>query len=144
MKKLFLLSAAMMLFVSCASVQLPAPRSATSLMDYSPLTSNGIFVTESNSVSFEYEPIGSVVAVAYGGWGKLESQKAGKDDSYVSTSGKTVYFDPSLSDAYESLKSKLFEIGANGIINLKATFTPGDPSRYVVGTITLSGMAIAR
>lgn len=97
MKRLFLSLACILLLASCASY-LPAPKSFTGLIDYSPLTKRGIYVTESNSVNFEYEAVGSIYAEAVGGFvykdGKPDAVDP-KDDYYVgASSGKKVYVRP--------------------------------------------------
>ena len=53
---------------ACSVSNLPAPKSEIDMIDYSMLTKEGYFVTESNSVSFDYEAIGSIYAVEVGGW----------------------------------------------------------------------------
>ncbi len=143
MKKLLTFASAALLLVSCASVQMPAPRSYVSVIDYSALTGEGFFVTESNSVSFNYEPIGSIMVEEVGGWGKIQPKDVGKDDAYSSRSGKNVYLYPEMSDAFGTLKKQLAEMGANGIINLKVT-TNYSQELNATTSIVLTGMAIRR
>lgn len=144
MKKISFIVLAAMLMASCSSVKLPAPYSVVDFIDYSLLTSKGIFATESNSVSFDYEPLGSVMVVEYGGWGRMERKNSVRDDTYSGVSGKNVYIEPALSDAFDDLASKLQELGANGIINFQITYKTRDLASYVPGSIVLSGMAIKR
>lgn len=59
MKKVYLLFSVMLL-VLAACQSLPTPKSNMVVIDYAVLTNQGIFVTESNSVNFAYEPIGSI------------------------------------------------------------------------------------
>lgn len=67
MKKALLLFFCAIILSSCA-IYLPAPKSIIGMVDYSGLINRGIFVTESNSVSFEYEPVGSIYVEEVGGW----------------------------------------------------------------------------
>ena len=73
MKQLFILIFTLVILnlnlVSCVTLPPPpAPYAFAGIFDYSPLTSKGVFVTESNSVSFDYETIGSLYAISDGGW----------------------------------------------------------------------------
>nr|DAW09132.1 MAG TPA: Selenium binding protein, Selenium-Binding Protein [Caudoviricetes sp.] len=149
MKKLVFLILVVGLFAACVTPKLPEPYGFSSLLDYSPLTDKGIFVTESNSVSFDYEALGSVSATEVGGWVKKgkepkatrESNKSRNDDMYVDIdrnqyTGKYVYVAPSLDMAMERMVNTLKVVGANGIINLKV--------QVESDRIIISGMAIKK
>lgn len=146
MKKLLFLVVSVFMFSSCA-VYKPAPKSFIGVVDYSTLTQQGIFVTESNSVSFDYEPIGSIVAEETGGWvyknGKPMNQDP-KDDYYIGSSSKKIYQAPDVQVAFANLASRLKEINANGIVNLKVVSTMEIDlvSKLSVQKITVTGMAI--
>ena len=147
MKKILLSFFCAIVLSSCATY-LPAPKSVIGMVDYSGLTNRGIFVTESNSVSFDYEPIGSIYVEEVGGW----IRKDGKPDSvdpkeayYVnSSSSKKVYQAPDIQTVYVKLANKLKEVNANGLINLKITSTSefNQLSKTTVGKIVITGMAI--
>lgn len=85
------------------------------------------FITESNSVSFDYEPIGSVSSMVVSGYVKSKRIEASADD------------------ALEVLYEEARQSNANGIINLKITY---EWNRDKSGAITslkcvsASGMAI--
>ncbi len=149
MKKLVFLILVVGLFAACVTPQMPEPYGFSTLLNYSPLTDKGIFVTESNSVSFDYKTLGSVSATEVGGWVKKgkkpkatrESNKSRNDDMYVDIdrnqyTGKYVYVAPSLDMAMERMVNTLKVVGANGIINLKVQF---ESDRIII-----SGMAIKK
>lgn len=156
MKKLVFLILVVGLFTACVTPKMPEPYGFSTLLNYSPLTDKGIFVTESNSVSFDYKTLGSVSATEVGGWVKKgkkpkekkpkatrESNKSRNDDMYVDIdidrnqyTGKYVYVAPSLDMAMERMVNTLKVVGANGIINLKVQF---ESDRIII-----SGMAIKK
>lgn len=155
MKKVLLSVLAVWLLASCVTVKLPAPSSSSELLDYSLLTNQGIYVTESNSVSFDYQAIGSISITERGGWVKKEKakkavnkpRKNNTDDFYINSeenqsSGKMTYVAPNIENAMEHMAAKLKEVRANGIINLNIHFSnvaEGFPE-YIV----ISGMAIRK
>lgn len=116
------------------------------MIDYSMLTKEGYFVTESNSVSFDYEAIGSIYAVEVGGWVSKDGKTGPtdlKEKYYINSNHKQVYQAPNLQKVYRNLANKLKSVGANGIINLKVNFTTdssiGNPQKIVI-----TGMAIKK
>ena len=120
MKKYLLLMLMAIGLASCVTVE---QVTHTNIIDYSRFTKNGIFVTESNTVNFDYEPLGSVVATS-----------RGPVASYLVA--MTVDMDKAFSDIGKKLK----EINADGLINLKIT---NYADKYYYFT-TVSGMAIRR
>ena len=149
MKKVLFFILAIGLLTACVTPKLPEPYGFSSFLDYSPLTSKGIYVTESNSVSFDYETIGSISATEVGGWVKKgkeqkvanKARKNNVDDMYADIdrnqyTGKNVYVDPSVDAAMERMAKTLKEFGANGVINLKV--------QWDSGRIIISGMAIRK
>lgn len=114
------------LTASCAT--LPMPESYIGVVDYAPLIKDGIFVTESNSVSFNYTAVGSIVATEKGGW----------------INGNEVR--PSTDNAFKNISKELKRVGANGIINLivmRSVELSGDLlSKTYVPVVTIKGMAI--
>lgn len=129
MKNLFLLLLCIFALTSCA-VHLPAPKSTVGLIDYTEFTQKGIFVTESNSVSFEYQAIGSVFAEETDGWSEKKPEKnrtVYQDEYYDSYSGKRLtgqrkFVPANLNQALQNIAKQLEAIGANGIINLKIDY----------------------
>jgi len=156
MKKCLLIIACVLFFASCATTQKPAPFTTVSMLDYSLLTERGIFVTESNSVGFDYETIGSVLIQSYGGYVSNKKKKRERivtqDDYYIHnegipiTKGKFQYVEPSLVDAMITLGDYLKDVGANGIINIKVTVMPEDINDDTNNKdkIVITGMAIRK
>ncbi len=130
MKNLLFLSLFVLtLLTSCGGVSGPKYSVITGSVDYSQYTKSGFFITEANSVSFSYNPIGSVTAVVTSG----------------NDGGKFV--EANYEDALYYLHSKAKEIGGNGIINLKFEFIPSRNLQYGVVTmsqVVATGMAIRR
>lgn len=111
MKKIFYLFTLLALS-SCS------PVTFIGMLDYRPLTNKGLFVTESNSVGFDYEPIGSLNISRTSGW---------VDGRFSPSSVEQMY-----SDILDEAK----KLDANGIINM--SFTSGK------SVVTLTGMFIKR
>ncbi len=111
---------------SCAT--LPIPESRVGVIDYMPLIKAGVFVTESNSVNFDYTAIGSIIATEKGGWinGNLKR--------------------PDAQNALKNIIKELERMGANGIINLNiiSSVEMSDDPLYkaFIPVITVKGMAI--
>lgn len=150
MKKIFLIIESTLLLVSCAPVYQLAPRSYIGIIGYSPLTEKGIYVTESNSVSFDYKAIGSVYAEEIGGWvrkdGKPESSDP-KEAYYLISSGKKkIYVQPDINAIFKKLVDQLKQSGANGIVNLKIESTTEQDfvSKLSYDKIIVTGMAIKK
>ena len=140
MKKVYLLFSVMLLILA-ACQSLPTPKSNMVVIDYAVLTNQGIFVTESNSVNFAYEPIGSISIDELGGWVRKDNKKRAaniKEDYY--------YNSPNLDNMFNKLAAELHELGANGIINLKITQTVEFQKeiKQFIHRVTISGMAISK
>lgn len=155
MKNLFLLILIVVVLSSCAT--LPSPQSYVGMIDYTELTQRGLFVTESNSVSFDYEPIGSIYAEETDGWIKKsqvkeESKSKKKDiysDDYYSSSrlefGKKEFMPADVNRVLQSVADQLKRVGANGIINMKIDYIKIPLSKELsLNRIIVSGMAIKR
>nr|DAO98116.1 MAG TPA: Putative heavy-metal-binding protein [Caudoviricetes sp.] len=149
MKKVLSILAGMFLFASCATYQ-PTPKSFVSMIDYSAFTQQGIYVTESNSVNFDYEAIGSICAEELGGWISKKSSEYSdpKEEYYLGSSfSKKIYVKPDIQEAFKKLMDKLSQSGANGLINMRIEFTKELDivgKQVTVDKIIVSGMAIKR
>lgn len=123
--ELIIFAALCCLFISsCKTVNIPQ-KTVTAIMDYTPMTDKGIFVTESNSVDFKYMPLGSVVSITSGA-------------VYSSINTGILSETVNLAKAFEDISNKLVDLGANGIINLKIESTYEGYTHYM----TVTGMAI--
>lgn len=118
-KVLFLLLIAIGL-TSCSTVVSFPQFTTTTVVDYSEFAKKGIFVTESNSVNFDYKPLGSVVSVTQGAWSTVASYKIDADK------------------AFSEIASKVKEIGGNGLINFDLIVSSTGQNSLM----TVSGMAI--
>ncbi len=144
MKRILLLLTLSVIVCSCATVDLRTPYSRYhGVVDYSSYLSRGFFITESNSVNFDYEPIGSITAVVQSGWEVLDrtNQRITSNDDVYGTYNKSKvkygdYLSATLDDAIEELYTAAIALGANGVINFRITSTEGE---YVA-----SGMVIKR
>lgn len=126
MKKLLLFLFAVTL-ASCSTLQYKA---TTYSIDYAKYTELGFFITESNSVSFEYIPVASVGS-------KIESGYTSADRD----SGKNQLTYATGEDALAYLVAQSQKLGANAIIGLKIV----DVSiNAAIPAFTASGMAIKR
>lgn len=140
------------LCVSCMSVKFKSFE-AVEFWDYSTLTEKGFFVTESNSVSFEYTAVGSVYIEIRAGEDKSQTKYVNKEarldsDIYRPSKEKViVYTSATITDALNKLSNQLTNVGANGIINLKITqvssMQVSNDTYYGPGYI-ITGMAIRR
>lgn len=140
MKRLFYLLVVLLSLVSCRTTfELSPPRYYSSHIDYSYLTDRGIFITESNSVSFEYKTLGSLFIECTGGWVKNDKKnKVDMEDIYMRTEGKYIYVKPSLEDAFNLAVEELDKMKGNGIVNFNIS-TGGNSN-----TIIITGMVIKR
>ncbi|HWK58145.1 MAG TPA: hypothetical protein VNQ80_12435 [Parapedobacter sp.] len=141
--------------ISSCSVVGPGMYSATAI-DYKRFNDQGFFITESNSVNFEYTPISSVSALFTNGWiekevvdeNKPKKLKRHKDDVY-NTEGpkmKQVYVRGTPDGVTDLLVEEAMKMGGDGIINFKYSaevYIDKDGNAKVYGW-SASGMAIKR
>jgi|GEM_PF-372537 len=140
MKKILIVLLVSVFFASCETYKVHTiPLNYVNVWDYTLLTNDGIFVTESNSVGFDYQTIGSIYIEL------REGERKEANDSYYTVRNKR---DGSKSDKKESqyvrytpryvvlkIGEELKKIDANGIINLKITYD----KNYQVVKETTSG-----
>lgn len=120
---------------SCETYKRPKYVELVSALDYAEYTKTGFFITESNSVSFEYAPLATIMVTIYEGEGAHWKYVDGMMCPPNSANPVSA-----LSKAVEAAKEK----GANAIINLKyepiTTILAGQQRTGIV----LTGMAIKR
>lgn len=117
---LFLFNIVLPLFMSsCVSLE---QMTVTEVIDYSRFLKNGIYVTESNDVDFDYIPVGSVVSVTRGAIRNAWSYSVDTEK------------------AFSDIGKKVKGIGADGLINMKISNTYINSFYYT----TVTGMAIKR
>jgi uncharacterized protein YbjQ (UPF0145 family) len=109
-------------FVSCETVlQVPKYVSVSSFIDYSYFTDKGIYVSESNSVNFDYTPMGSIDILIASGYKFKQGVVKEKDmlgQTFYSDS-KSEWKNATINEAFDELYKVAINKNANGIINLK-------------------------
>ena len=159
MKKVLFVAVILSTLTSCAAY-LPTPKTVVDVTDYSVFHENGIYVTESNSVSFDYKSIGHISVEAYGGWvdkkttskDKLEAKRYNNDDYYDSPSSSSPfrsrkYVLPNIDDAISIFIDKVKASKGNGVINFKIEneMVPDIiDKKILLHKIIVSGMAIEK
>ena len=156
MKKTLLSLIFVAAITGCSIIPKSPYQQSAVVLDYSEYTNKGFFMTEANSVNFEYKAIGSVSAKVQSGYEIIgESVRKGmKDDIYGETYDKHKvkygkYKQAFSDDAINVLCNKAMERGANGIINIKVTYLPAirDLKTGIViepDAIIVTGMAIRK
>ena len=119
MKKSVLFLTLVALLSSCVSLE---QVTVTDVVDYSVFARRGIFVTESNSVNFDYKPLGSIVSTTRGAAKTFRSFRIDSDK------------------AFSEITDRLTALKADGLINLQINITYDK----VLYCMTVTGMAIRR
>ena len=140
MKKILMLCVIVMAALSSCAPTISPFRQSAGYIDYSMFP--GMFLTESNSVSFDYQPIASLFASEVTGEYKVEKKRVRTDEiygnEYVEYDGKVRFANPQSALIFAVEKAK--SMGGNGIINLKiGPYTNRGQDGYFV-----SGMVIKR
>lgn len=158
MKKIFLLCAVALtlIFTSC-SQHVTQFGQAVYFLDLRPLTNDGFFITESNSVGFDYQSLGVMTLYEFSGEDKTyvvsqeEIKKDFRDELYLQSTIKKMnkhWREANGLSALTQLVNTAKEIGANGIINLSikyhySTSEENKAMRYLI-YVEVSGMIIKR
>jgi hypothetical protein len=116
------------LLSGCAMMAPSAPYAYCSTIDYTTLTDKGIFVTESNSVNFDYKSIESITAESVSGWSKKKGDYQREECS--------------AKEAFDLIVEELQSIEADGLINLKFEYIP--KTERTESKVIVSGMAIKK
>lgn len=151
MRKLSFLIAVIATFVMTAcSVKIPY-RYSMSYIDYNTVSQQyGVFITESNSVGFDYQPIGSISLMERSGNevknGKSEASDGVYGNSLITTVKYGDWIDASIDELLKIACQKAIEQGGNGIINLKVEYLPSTVVNKVVYAegYRVTGMIIKR
>lgn len=134
MKKFLLLACSLPLFICSCSTISPLAVERVDVLDYSEYNQNGFFITESNSVSFAYSPVGSIAVSLYAG----EGGKWNYIDGVMHRDSGIPHPSKGLKLAVAAAKQK----GANAIINLKISPSTINVTGVPQSGFVLSGMAI--
>lgn len=150
MKRILVIIAVAILLVSCGVSRKAYIRDSTSI-DFSEYNRMGFFLTESNSVSFDYEALSSITALVESGYEVLSNDNTASADAVYGTFASTrygEYIKANAQDALDELYRSAVEKGADGIINLKIQFTPfrmsSDGKVMSWESYYVTGMAIKR
>ncbi len=118
-------------------------------LDYKEAGRGKVFITEANSVSFDYEPLGSILIVEYPGYVKVsdpsgevqeEKKKLFAANLYNHKDSNLKYQTASMQSAMNYAVEKALELGGDGIINLH--FSPYFDT--TTNAVQVSGMVIKR
>lgn len=152
---LYRISLSIVTLLIVTSCSIPTPKTVykeTFVIDYSRYNKQGFYITESNSVSFDYEPVGSVITVLKGlnnltqvevhnEYSDTDAQLSVRTNREPKTKMKSVNNKYTIYDAIDEFATKCKDIRANGVINFKINYT----FDTVYGTgYEISGMAIKK
>lgn len=150
MKKLILLviTIAAVVMTSCAPNATNFFKQVAYTLDYQKAGKGRVFITEANSVSFEYTPIASILVIE-------ESGKSVVKETEVETIGDEVYGKQSMikvqtkgwreANLYSALTFAVEQcenLGGDGIINLKNRIITDNQTNH--SSIEITGMVIKR
>ena len=149
MKKIyygFMLGALAISVSSCA----PKFSQTAYFVDYQQAAEGKVFITESNSVSFDYTPIGSILVEEVAGKYKeqlsLSDRQAFKKTDPIygdldQSASKNSYRYPNAESALDYAANSALKMGGDGIINLKMVSSMSNDKRPM---LTITGMVIKR
>ena len=143
---------ALILLSGCSYLRQPVSQ-VTYAFDYKKYTDEGFFITESNSVSFDYKPVSSVHSIFLSGFELKEPKaaKQGSDDLYgeanplPQTTNK--YIQATQEKVIEELYKKAKSLNANAMINLQVkviSYYDYHAKMYVMRGYEGSAMAIVK
>lgn len=121
---------------------------ATFYIDYKEAGQGKVFITESNSVSFDYEPLGSILVEEASGFVKVTvpttEKERNEDPLYGPGQSTKTVSSYSLATAQSALNyaaQEAIRLGGDGLINLNLSASRGKSGELVV---SVSGMVIKR
>lgn len=151
MKQKFLLSVIAMICLAFSSCKTQQFGYVATYLDYTPYSEQGFFLTELNSVPFDYTPIGSMTVTEYSGkdttytpertnssflmddiYARIERTKVSKDWRFASAE-----------TAIAEIVARSKKAGGDGLVALTIT-TIVDPKSNLIVSVTVSGMIIKR
>lgn len=147
MKKILLFIFLVSVLSSCMKIPYI---STSSIIDYSYYSDKGFFITESNSVNFQYKPICSIQVRVESGYEVTGSDKevsrsllGGEKTTYSEKMGN--YKIATVNEALDLIYKESVEKGANGVINMKITpLTAYQGNQTIITGYYVTGMAIKR
>lgn len=148
MKKL--LSLCLVALITSCSTYKVMYNASSGCIDYSTYSEKGFFITESNSVSFDYKPMGSLFVEISSGYEKrLEKNKKYLDIDGHEKSKTEIsvgnWINATSKIAFDSLYKRSLDLKANGIINLQTKYYPATYYNNTMVTgdkFIVTGMAI--
>lgn len=147
MKRLLFILFSALALVALNSCHAPFSH-VTYYVDYQQAGKGKVFITEANSVSFEYEPLGTILVEEVPGSVKVtvpttEKERAADDGLYGPSTSKTVttYSQATAQTALNYAAEKAIELGGNGLINVRLSSYLDNQKRRVV---QVTGMVIKR
>lgn len=128
MKKILLALLVATLFVGCKTPYM----SSTSSVDFARYADDGFFITVSETVPFDYKPVGLITV----------EMKAGNETLGITAQGYTKlgkFIDVTVYDALDKVQSECESLGADGIMGVEILYNLQNSKH-----ITVKGMAIKR
>lgn len=144
-----IISFAILAALSLSGCRIYSPQySVESIMvDYEYYNNNDFYLTEANSVSFNYSPIGSINATSSSGYMTNEKLLQEFNEIY-GQSGKKIkkndWVGASVYEALDAAVNKAKAQGANAIINLKISQSYRYENKMKVLEFVVTGMAIRK
>ncbi|MGL4367238.1 MAG: hypothetical protein ACRCTQ_03000, partial [Brevinemataceae bacterium] len=124
----------------------PVYQKNTYVVDYSVYNKQGVFLTESPSVSFPYDPVGSVLVTIKDGNVAIHNDKTYQiqEQEGVEYVGKKEYKIATTGDALQELTDLTKKLGADAVVGLKLEYKIESSKDYARGVVIVSGMAVKR
>lgn len=147
MKKSFVIAALSAILMTACTTKLPYVASPQ-FIDYQTYAAQGIFITEANSASFDYTPLGSVSVVVFPGYTTaVRPAQNNHEDLYGKTKTTEQYNkwqSADVTDAIELAVKEAKQQGGNGIINFKIQPTSETDGKIARHGFLVSGMVISK
>lgn len=149
--KSLMLLLALLLLQSCSSFHFPRAKDYITTVDYTKYLQEGFFITESNSVNFDYDPVATVYVLSYEG--ETDPNSGAGSGWYVDQygysrqSGDVDWAFPYPAGVLDKAVKAAKEKGADAIINLSFTPTTRRPFKnenFTLSGLLVTGMAIKR